>query len=180
MLSTGEGAPKVSVSVNFSLRVTQRCHHSHLMNCETFQLCISISRMRLFPHKVFHLGAFCSLRGFFKIPKLNSGQVLHYLITSSSVYLCLNSQEEFFCVLIPGVQPANPSDHKRGKGAKRTMINEPSSPLPRMHLQERHHCGAVGPLQQCGCSESKFYTQKSDLFTANLWAKSILPSQSYT
>lgn len=34
-------------------------------------------------------------KGFLKRFKLNSGEVLYYLITSSSVYLCLNSQEEF-------------------------------------------------------------------------------------
>lgn len=96
------------------------------------------------------------------------------------MYLCLNSQEEFFCVLIPGVQPANPSDHKRGKGAKRSMINEPSSPLPRMHLQERHHCGAVGTLQQCGFSKSKFYAHNPALFTANSWANSALAAQPFT
>lgn len=41
-----------------------------------------------------------------------------------------------FAVLIPGVQPASPSYHKREKRAKRAMINERRPPLPWIHLQK--------------------------------------------
>lgn len=38
-------------------------------------------------------------------------------------------------VLIPGVQPASPSYLKRRKDARRAVINERHSPLPRFHLR---------------------------------------------
>lgn len=174
--------PTASVSVILSLQVTPRCHHSHLMNCESSQLCISITTISLIHHKHFILRAFKSLRVFFFFfliyTKLRTGLVVH-VITSSSVCVFRNSPFArgvlwFFCVSIPGVQPANPSYHKRRNGAKRSMINEPRSPLPRMHLQLRHYCGAAETLQRRVAARrvSSFQTKSGFIlckFTGIVW-----------
>lgn len=55
-----------------------------------------------------------------------------------------------FAVLIPGVQAASPSYHKRAKNAKRGMINGRRSPLPWIHLQELLYwsCGDLLRLER--------------------------------
>lgn len=91
-LSTRDGAPIASVSVILSLQVTPRCHHSHLMNCESSQLCISISSTSLIHHKHFNLRAFQSLKVYFFYiyTQLRTGLVVH-VITSCSVRVFRNS-----------------------------------------------------------------------------------------
>lgn len=68
--------------------------------------------------------------------------VLFYLPFSKLLISCDNFQTkkggfpDSRAVLIPGVQAARPSHHKRANNAERAMINERRSPLPAIHLQE--------------------------------------------